>query len=117
MRRSFLYSNSTKNRVFSSAETSGIHAHQAQGPPVDTQEMGNPDTACITYKLSKAVYRPLFELVWGKDSFDINFPHDTADICSKPGGAFGTDTTPVKLSEADRTKSNNVYDHWGQSID
>jgi len=92
-------------------------AHQAQGPPVDTQEMGNPDTACITFKLSKAVYRPLFELVWGKDSFDINFPHDTADICSKPGGAFGTDTTPVKLSAADRTKSNNVYDHWGQSID
>ncbi len=92
-------------------------AHQAQGPPVDTQEMGNPDTACITFKLSKAVYRPLFELVWGKDSFDINFPHDTADICAKPGGAFGADTTPVKLSAADRTKSNNVYDHWGQSID
>src|SRR5712691_11226714 len=92
-------------------------AHQAQGPPVDTQEMGNPDTACITFKLSKAVYRPLFELVWGKDSFDIKFPHDTADICAKPGGAFGADTTPVKLRAADRTKSNNVYDHWGQSID
>jgi cytochrome c peroxidase len=92
-------------------------AHQAQGPPVDTQEMGNPDTACITYKLSKAVYRPLFELVWGKDSFDINFPPDTAEICAKPGGAFGTNTTPVNLGQADRTKSNNVYDHWGQSID
>ena len=92
-------------------------ANQAQGPPVDTQEMGNPDTACITYKLSLAAYRPLFELVWGKDSFDINFPPDTAQICAKPGGAFGTNTTPVTLSEADRTKSNNVYDHWGQSLD
>ena len=61
-------------------------AHQAQGPPVDTQEMGNPDTACITFKLSQATYRPLFELVWGKGSFAINFPSDTADICSKPGG-------------------------------
>src|SRR5205807_7223828 len=60
-------------------------AEQAQGPPVDTQEMGNPDTACITYKLSRAQYRPLFELVWGKDSFDINFPHDTAEICATPG--------------------------------
>src|SRR5712691_556282 len=94
-------------------------AHQAQGPPVDTQEMGNPDTACITYKLSKAVYRPLFELVWGKGSFDINFPSDTAEICATPGGAsqFGGSSTPVQLSEADRTKSNAVYDHWGQSID
>jgi len=92
-------------------------ANQAQGPPVDTQEMGNPDTACIAFKLSKAVYRPLFEIVWGADSFDINFPPDTADICSKPGGAFGTDTTPVKLSASDRTKANNVYDHWGQSLD
>jgi cytochrome c peroxidase len=94
-------------------------AHQAQGPPVDTQEMGNPDTACITYKLSKAGYRPLFELVWGKGSFDINFPADTAEICATPGGAsqFGGSTTPVQLSDADRTKSNAVYDHWGQSID
>src|SRR5438309_11336352 len=92
-------------------------ANQAQGPPVDTQEMGNPDTACIAFKLSKAVYRPLFEIVWGADSSDINFPPDTADICSKPGGAFGTDTTPVKLSASDRTKANNVYDHWGQSLD
>jgi cytochrome c peroxidase len=94
-------------------------ANQAQGPPVDTQEMGNPDTACITFKLSKAVYRPLFEEVWGADSFAINFPSDTQKICATPGGAavFGSDTMPVKLSAADRTKSNNVYDHWGQSLD
>ena len=26
-------------------------AHQSQGPPVDTQEMGFPDTACITFRL------------------------------------------------------------------
>jgi cytochrome c peroxidase len=94
-------------------------AHQAQGPPVDTQEMGSPDTACITFKLSRAVYRPLFELVWGEGSFDINFPPDTEQICATPGGAavFGGDTTPVKLSPADRTRSNAVYDHWGQSLD
>jgi cytochrome c peroxidase len=94
-------------------------AHQAQGPPVDTQEMGNPDTACITFKLSKAVYRPLFELVWGKGSFAISFPPNTADICATPGGAavFGGSATPVQLSPADRTRSDNVYDHWGQSLD
>ena len=47
-------------------------AEQAQGPPVDTQEMGFPDTACIAFRLSQAAYRPLFEEVWGQGSFDIN---------------------------------------------
>src|ERR1700730_16444346 len=41
-------------------------ANQAQGPPVDTQEMGNPDTACIAFKLSQAEYRPLFEALYGQ---------------------------------------------------
>ena len=40
-------------------------AEQAQHPPVDAQEMGLPDTACIAFRLSQAVYRPLFEEVWG----------------------------------------------------
>src|SRR3981081_4829499 len=62
-------------------------AEQAQHPPVDTQEMGNPDTACIAYKLSKSKYRPLFETVWGKGSFDIDFPHNAEEICETPGGA------------------------------
>jgi cytochrome c peroxidase len=94
-------------------------ANQAQGPPVDTQEMGFPDTACITFRLSQAAYRPLFETVFGADSFDIKWPHDTARICATPGGAsvFEGSTTPVFLSAADRTKSNNVYDHWGQALD
>jgi cytochrome c peroxidase len=71
-------------------------AEQAQGPPVDTQEMGFPDTACVAFRLSHAVYRPLFEEVWGKGSFEINFPHKTAQICASPGGAavFGGSTKP-----------------------
>ena len=94
-------------------------AEQAQGPPVDTQEMGNPDIACIVYKLSKAVYRPFFEEVWGKDSLNINFPSDTAQICATPAGAavFGGDTAPVKLSPEDRTRATDAYAHWGLSID
>src|SRR5712664_1583879 len=43
-------------------------AEQAQHPPVDTQEMGNPDTACIAFKLSQAEYRPFFEQAWGAGS-------------------------------------------------
>src|SRR5271163_2162357 len=94
-------------------------AEQAQGPPVDTQEMGLPDTACIAFRLSQAVYRPLFEEVWGKGSFEINFPRETGQICATPGGAavFGGSTTPIPLSAADRTRANTVYDRWAQSID
>src|ERR1700730_3389379 len=62
-------------------------ADQAQGPPVDPNEMGLPDTACITFRLSQAVYRPLFEEVWGQGSFAINFPSNTEQICSTPNGA------------------------------
>lgn len=93
-------------------------AEQAQSPPVDTQEMGFPDTACVAFRLSNAVYRPLFEQVWGQGSFDIDFPPETAQICATPGGAaaFGGNTTPISLSAADRTRANAVYNHWGQSI-
>ena len=94
-------------------------AEQAQGPPVDTQEMGLPDTACVAFRLAQAVYRPLFEEVWGKGSLDINFPHETERICATPGGAavFGGNTMPIPLSASDRTRANTVYDRWAQSID
>src|SRR6201997_3407367 len=92
-------------------------AEQAQGPPVDPLEMGNPDTACIAYKISLAPYRRLFELVWG-DSFNIQWPADTAQICGTPNGAeiFGGSATPLGLSRDDRTKATNIFDHWGQSL-
>jgi cytochrome c peroxidase len=79
--------------------------------------MGFSDTACIAFRLSKAVYRPLFELVWGAD-FHIRWPGNTEQICATPGGAarFGGNATPIRLSAEDRTKANNIYDHWGQSI-
>ena len=94
-------------------------AEQAQGPPVDTQEMGFPDTACVAFRLQQAVYRPLFELMWGKDSLDIKFPRDTEEICETPGGAavFGGDPEPIKLRPEERTEADTVYDHWGSSID
>jgi cytochrome c peroxidase len=93
-------------------------AEQSQFPPVDPLEMGNPDTACITYKLSLAAYKPLFEEVWGAGSFDINWPSNTAQICATPNGAasLGGSTTPVALSASDRTRSNADYDHWAQSL-
>jgi cytochrome c peroxidase len=95
-------------------------AEQAQHPPVDTQEMGLPDTACIAFRLSTAAYRPLFEEVWGKGSLNIEFPEDiTNQICATPGGAsvFRGSATPIPLSPEDRIRANTVYDHWGQSLD
>jgi cytochrome c peroxidase len=94
-------------------------AEQAQGPPVDYLEMGLPDTACVAFRLSSAVYRRLFEEVWGAGSLDIEFPHDTEEICDTSGGTsvFGTDTTPIKLKPKERTRANAVYEHWAQSID
>ena len=94
-------------------------AEQAQHPPVDTQEHALPDTACIAFRLTTAVYRPLFETVWGAGSLNIAFPPNTETICDTPGGAsiFGTSATPIALSLADRTIANNVFDHWGNSLD
>ncbi len=93
-------------------------AEQAQHPPVDTQEMGFPDTACIAFRISQAAYAPLFEEIWGADSLDIKFPNNTESICETPAGAavFGTNVEPVELKPDDRTKANNVFDHWGQSV-
>jgi cytochrome c peroxidase len=92
-------------------------SEQAQHPPVDTGEMGFPDTACIALRLQTAQYRPLFEAVWG-DSLNINFPSDAEAICNTPGGAatLGTSATPIDLTPTERAKANNIYDHWGQSI-
>jgi cytochrome c peroxidase len=93
-------------------------AEQAQHPPLDTQEHGLPDLACIALKLSQAEYRPLFEEVWGEGSLDIDFPPETEKICATPEGAeaLGGSATPIPLSPEDRTKATDVYNHWGQSI-
>jgi cytochrome c peroxidase len=94
-------------------------AEQAQGPPVDTQEMGFPDIACVAFRLQQAVYSPLFEVLWGEDSLDIKFPNNTESICETPGGAavFGGNPEPIDLKPEDRTQAQAVYDHWGASID
>ena len=89
-------------------------SEQAQHPPVDTGEMMFPDTACIAFRLQSAAYKTLFEEIWG-DSLDIRFPKDTEEICETPGGNFPT-AMPIELTPEDRTKANDVYNHWGQSI-
>jgi cytochrome c peroxidase len=92
---------------------------QAQHPPVDTQEHAFPDTACVAFRLTTAVYKPFFITIWGDVIDNIRFPANTQQVCDTPGGAqvFGTNTMPIQLSPADRTKANDIYDHWGESLD
>jgi cytochrome c peroxidase len=91
-------------------------AEQSQWPPLDPQEMSNPDFGCVVFRLSQARYRPLFEGIWGKQSFDIDFPRNTERICRTPAGAFGNDPTPLHLSPKDRGTASATYNAYADSI-
>jgi cytochrome c peroxidase len=93
-------------------------ANQAQGPPLDTQEMANPDSACVVWKLSRSAYKSFFETVWGVGSLEIAWPPDVATICSTPAGAavLGGNPTPLQLSPTNRTLANKDFDEFAQAI-
>src|SRR5262245_54822446 len=91
-------------------------AEQAQDPPVDPNEMGLPDTACVVHRLSQSPYKSFFELVWGSQSFAIKWPSDVDQVCSKPGPARANDPLPVHLSPVDRGLSNSTYNHFALAI-
>src|SRR5712671_5939919 len=86
-------------------------AEQAQGPPVNPVEMGNPDTACVVWKASQGGYASLVQLVGGAQSFAINWPSNVATVCATPGPPPANDPLPVHLSAQDRGTSNATYDH------
>lgn len=93
-------------------------AEQAQDPPVDPEEMANPDTACVVWKLSQSRYASFFEQVWGAGSLSsITWPGDVAEVCNTPKGASEfSSATPLALSTEDRTRANQAYDEFGQAI-
>jgi len=91
-------------------------AEQAQDPPVDPNEMGMPDTACVVRRLSQSPYRWFFEAVWGKQSFAITWPADVDQVCGKPGPPPADDPLPVHLSPEDRGRSNATYDQFALAI-
>src|SRR5499433_238062 len=62
-------------------------AEQAQDPPIDPNEMGFPDTACVVRRLSQGPYKSFFETVWGSQSFAIAWPSDVDRVCGTPGPA------------------------------
>jgi cytochrome c peroxidase len=91
-------------------------AEQAQDPPIDPNEMGMPDTACVVRRLSQSPYRWFFEAVWGPQSFVITWPADVDQVCGKPGPPPADDPLPVRLSAADRGRSNATYDQFALAI-
>lgn len=91
-------------------------AEQAQDPPVDPNEMGFPDTACVVRRISQSPYRRLFEDVWGPQSFVIAWPADVDQVCAKPGPPPVDDPLPVHLSPVDRGRSNATYDQFALAI-
>jgi cytochrome c peroxidase len=93
-------------------------ANQAQGPPLDTQEMANPDSACVIWKLSLSKYKFFFEQVFGVGSLELHWPSDVQQICSTPAGAavLGGNPTPLQLSPTDRTLANKDFDEFAQAI-
>jgi cytochrome c peroxidase len=91
-------------------------AEQAQGPPTNPVEMGLPDSACVAFRLSRAPYRRLFEAVWGRDSFNIQWPPNVEKVCATPAPPPANDQFPVHLSVADRARTDHVYDGFGLAI-
>ena len=96
--------------------TQSPDAEQAQGPPHDTQEMGLPDTGCVVYRISQGAYAGVFTSIWGAQAFAIHWPGDTEKVCNTPGGAFGTNATPLNLKPQDRGAANAAYDQYALSI-
>ena len=93
-------------------------AEQAQDPPLDPEEMANPDSACVVWKLSQSNYKFFFEVVFGVGSLEINWPSNVETVCSTPKGAasLGGNPTPLQLSSSDRTLSNKDFDEFAQAI-
>jgi cytochrome c peroxidase len=93
-------------------------ANQAQGPPLDTQEMANPDSACVVWKLSLSKYKFFFEQVFGVGSLELGWPSNVQQICSTPAGAavLEGNATPLQLSPTDRTLANKDFDEFAQAI-
>jgi cytochrome c peroxidase len=91
-------------------------AEQAQGPPIDPNEMGMADLACVVLRLSQSTYRPLFETVWGVQAFAIRWPADAETVCRTPGPASAANPYPVHLAKEDRGRANSTYDQFGLAI-
>ena len=91
-------------------------AEQALAPPLNPVEMGLPDAACAVFRISQRPYRSLFEAVWGKQSFAINWPADVEQVCNTPGPPSPADPLPVHLDSPERGIVQTTFDDMALSI-
>jgi cytochrome c peroxidase len=103
-------------------------AEQALGPPLNPVEMGNPDEGCVVYSLSQSKYAGLFKTIFGSAVFQIHWPSNLHQICSKPAGIPAGNVTSsevykpgpnpilLKLSARDRDTVAADFDYFGESV-
>ena len=91
-------------------------AEQAQGPPLDPNEMAMIDAACVVYRVSSRPYRPMAERLWGAQTLAIRWPTDIQAICDRPGPAPKADPLPVHLAPVDRGIAQVTYDNIASAI-
>lgn len=91
-------------------------AEQAQGPPLDPNEMALPDPACVVYRISRGPYRALFEKVAGAQAFAVKWPADVEQICSRPAPAPANDPLPVHLDATSRGIAAASYDAMARAM-
>ncbi len=97
-------------------------ADQAQGPPLDPNEMGFRDYACVVYRMSQRPYRPLFEKVWGEGALDFKWPRDTETVCNTVWDGTGKTcdrdhqgAACLQLPPAQRTAIRRAFDEFAES--
>jgi cytochrome c peroxidase len=98
-------------------------AAQAEGPPVDQDEMGFRDYACVVYRMSQQPYRPLFEKVWGSGALAFAWPADADSVCNTVWDGAGPqcDRNPhgascLNLPPPVRTAVKRAFDEFATSI-
>ena len=91
-------------------------AEQAQGPPLDPNEMALIDAACVVYRASERPYRGMAERLWGAQAFAVRWPEGIQAICDRPGPAPKADPLPVHLKPVDRGIAQATYDKIAEAI-
>jgi cytochrome c peroxidase len=84
-------------------------ADQALGPFLNPVEQALPDSACVVYRVCTAAYPVTFEEVWGDGACAIDWPNNVDNVCRQEGRT-------VRLSDADRAKSDMAYGNIGLTI-
>jgi cytochrome c peroxidase len=91
-------------------------AEQAQDPPLDPNEIGLIDPACMVYRMSLRPYRSMAERLWGAQAFAVHWPANAKEVCDRPGPAPRVDSLPLHLRPVDRGIAQTTFDRIGEAI-